>query len=103
MTSGEARINVPMDRIRAFCEKYGVCEFSLFGSALRDDFGPESDVDVMLQFSPGFGFTFENTPTILEELEAIFGRSIDVVEKGRISNPFRRRSIMRSRKVIHAA
>jgi uncharacterized protein len=99
----EPKIDIPTDKIEVFCRKYGVEEFSLFGSVLRDDFGPDSDVDVMLKFAPGHGFTFENTPDILAELEAIFGREVDVIEKGRIRNPFRRHAIMSGYRVIHAA
>lgn len=98
-----ARIEVPMKEIEAFCRKYGVEEFSLFGSVLREDFRPDSDVDVMLKFKPGHGFTFENTPDIQEELEAIFARPVDVIEKGRIRNPFRRHAIMSSYRVVYAA
>ena len=96
-------IPLPMASIEAFCRKYGVEEFSLFGSVLRDDFGPQSDIDVMLKFKPGHGFTFENTPDIQDELEAIFGRAVDVLEKGRIRNPFRLHTIMNSYRVIYAA
>ena len=97
------RIALPMEQIKAFCEKFGVDEFSLFGSILREDFGPDSDVDVMLKFKPGRGFTFENTPDIQDELERMFGRPVDVIEKGRIRNPFRRDTIMNSYRVVYAA
>jgi predicted nucleotidyltransferase len=99
----DIRIDVPMKQIEAFCRKYGVQEFSLFGSVLRNDFSPQSDVDVMLAFKPGYGFTFENTPDIQDELETMFGRAVDVIEKGRIRNPFRRQAIMNSYRIIHAA
>lgn len=99
----EPRIPIPMDAVEAFCRRHGVRELSLFGSVLRDDFRPDSDVDVMLEFHPGRGFTFENTPTIIEELRHIFGRDVDVIEKGRIRNPFRRASILASHQVLYAA
>ena len=99
----QPKIDIPIERIKAFCAKWGVEEFSLFGSVLRDSFGPESDVDVMLKFKPGHGFTFENTPEIQDELEAIFGRPVDVIEKDRIRNPFRRHAIMSSYQVVYAA
>ena len=101
--TGSARINLPMERIQDFCRRYGVAEFALFGSVLRDDFRPDSDVDVMLQFKPGYGFTFENTPAIEDDLAAIFGRRIDVIEKGKIGNPFRRHTILSSYRVVYAA
>jgi predicted nucleotidyltransferase len=94
---------LPIAQIAEFCRKYGVEEFSLFGSILRDDFNPDSDVDVMLKFKPGHGFTFENTPDIQDELEAIFARPVDVIEKGRIRNPIRRKAIMSSYRVVYAA
>src|SRR5689334_23163596 len=100
---GEPRIPIPLDAIRSFCEKYGVAEFALFGSVLRDDFAVDSDVDVMLSFRPGHGFTFENTPDIQDDLRRIFGREVDVIEKGRIRNPLRRQSIMSNYRVVHAA
>jgi predicted nucleotidyltransferase len=99
----QPQIDIPADEIKAFCERFGVEELSLFGSVLRDDFRPDSDVDVMLKFSPGHGFTFENTPEIYAELSRIFGRPVDVIEKGKIRNPFRRQAIMSSYHVIHAA
>jgi uncharacterized protein len=99
----DLRINVSMDRIEQFCRKYGVAELSVFGSVLREDFGPDSDVDVMLTFHPGRGFTFENLPDIQDELEAIFGRPVDVIEKNEIRNPFRRKSIMSNHRVLYAA
>ena len=99
----KAGIELPIKRIEEFCRKYGVQEFSLFGSVLRDDFGPDSDVDVMLKFLPGHGFTFENTPQIYADLEGIFGRPVDVVEKDQIRNPFRRHAIMNSYRVVYAA
>lgn len=94
---------LPLKQIEAFCRKYGVAEFSLFGSILRDDFGPDSDVDVMLDFEAGRGFTFENTPDIQDELQRIFGRPVDVIEKGRIRNPIRRQNIMNNYRVVYAA
>ncbi len=98
-----ARIELPMQLIGEFCRKYGVEQFALFGSVLREDFGPDSDVDVMLKFKPGHGFTFENTPDIQDELTAMFGRPVDVIEIGRIRNPFRRHAIMNSYRVVYAA
>jgi uncharacterized protein len=96
-------IEIPVSQIEAFCRKFGVEELSLFGSVLREDSGSDSDVDVMLKFLPGHGFTFENTPDIQDELERIFGRSVDVIEKGRVRNPIRRGAIMSSYRVVYAA
>ena len=103
MSKAEILADLPLQQIEAFCGKYGVEEFSLFGSVLREDFGPASDIDIMLKFKQGYGFTFENTPDIQDELGSIFGRPIDVIEKGRIRNPFRHHAIMNSYRVVYAA
>lgn len=100
-----AKIPLPMDKVAAFCARWGVKEFALFGSVLRDDFGPASDIDVLLTFVPGSaGITFDNRPDILAEVRAMFpGREVDVVERDLITNPFRRAHILRNHRVIHAA
>ncbi|MFM9958068.1 MAG: nucleotidyltransferase family protein [Phycisphaerales bacterium] len=91
------------EAVKAFCAKYGVAEFALFGSILRDDFRPESDVDVSLRFKPGFGIDFDNRPDIFDDLRAIFGREVDIVEPRLLKNPFRRREILSTMRVLHAA
>lgn len=96
-------IEVSEERLQDFCRRYGVEEICLFGSALRPDFRPDSDIDLMLKFKPGHGFTFENTPDIQDELQRIFGRKVDVIEKGKIRNPIRRQEIMNSYRVLYAA
>jgi predicted nucleotidyltransferase len=103
VTIAQSGIEMPTRQIKEFCDKYGVEQFALFGSVLRPDFGPDSDVDVMLKFKPGHGFTFENTPDIQDDLRAIFQRKVDVIEMGRIRNPIRHRAIMDSHRVIYAA
>jgi uncharacterized protein len=103
MSKADILAGMPIQQIEAFCQKYAVEELSLFGSVLREDFGPESDIDVMLKFKQGHGFTFENTPDIQDELESIFGRPVDVIEKGRIRNPFRQHAIMSSYRVVYGA
>jgi len=99
-----ARVEVPLERIAAFCRKWKIAELALFGSVLRDDFKPDSDVDVMLTFFPGGGYDFNTLPDFLDELSAIFGgRQVDVVEKHLITNPFRRHSILTTAQVVYAA
>lgn len=78
-------------------------ELSLFGSVLRDDFRPDSDVDVLVTFGPDGGITFENRVEILDELHEIFGREADLVVKEALRNPFRRHAILHSREVVYAA
>lgn len=90
-------------RIITFCRKWKVREFSLFGSVLRQDFGPESDVDVLIGFEPDAPWSYFEWADMTEELRAIFGRDVDLVEKESLKNPYRRHAILTSRKVLYAA
>ena len=96
-------ISIDHEKIKEFCQRWQIAEFSLFGSVLRDDFGPESDVDVLVTFEPGGGITFDNRVEMLDELAEIFGREVDLVGKETIRNPFRRHEILTTRKVMYAA
>ncbi len=96
------RVELPLDRLAAFCREWGITEFALFGSALREDFGPDSDVDTLVTFAPGRGIGFDNRVEILDELQAIFGREVNLVEKACLHNPFRRRAILKSAEVLYA-
>jgi predicted nucleotidyltransferase len=99
-----ARVAVPLERIHAFCRKYGVAEFSLFGSILRDDFNADSDVDVLFSLEPGRTMTPESYLDMRDELSAMFGgREIDLVQKRLLTNPFRRQRILATRQVLYAA
>lgn len=94
---------VPTDRIAAFCRRFGVRELSLFGSILRDDFGPESDVDVLIALDPGRTLTPEDYLDMRDELSVIFGgREVDLVQKRLLKNPYRRDEILRTREVVYA-
>jgi hypothetical protein len=97
-------LDIPTGRIEAFCRKWKLKEFSLFGSVLRGDFGPESDVDVLVSVEPGAQMTFEGFVEMRQELSEIFGgRSVDLVEKRLVRNPFRRCEILTTREVVYAA
>ena len=97
------KIDVPRNEIAAFCRKWQVAELALFGSALRDDFGPESDVDVLVTFAPGAPWSLFDWVDVIDELKTIFGRDVDLVEKEGLRNPFRRYAILTTRQVIYAA
>ena len=98
-----ATIHVPTDVLAAFCQKWQIAELSVFGSVLRDDFRPDSDVDVLVTFQRGAGMTFEGFLDMRDELASIFGREVDLVEKRLITDPFRRHEILTTRKVLYAA
>ena len=98
-------IQVPIDRqcLVAFCRKWRILEFSLFGSVLRGDFRSDSDIDVLVSFEPDAPWSLLDIVMMKEELKDIFGREVDLVEKKALRNPFRRRSILDSYEVIYAA
>lgn len=89
--------------IQDFCRKWRVVEFALFGSVLRDDFTPNSDVDVLLTFQPNAPWDLWDMVDMREELKEIFGREVDLVEKAALKNPFRKKEILENMKVIYAA
>ena len=76
---------------------------SIFGSALRDDFGPESDVDFLVTFVEQARWTLFDWVEMIDELKKITGREIDLVERESIRNPFRRRSILENMEIIYGA
>lgn len=78
-------------------------ELSLFGSVLRADFGPESDVDVLVSFEPDAAWSYWEWPEMIDELATIFGRRVDLVERESLHNPFRRAEILRTRQVVYAS
>lgn len=97
--------SAPIDheRIATFCRRWKVTEFALFGSILRDDFGPESDVDILVTFESDAPWTLWDLSRMRMELEDIFGREVDLVEKKALRNPFRRQAILADTHVIYAA
>ena len=97
------QLEFPTERVAAFCKKWKVSELSIFGSALRDDFRRDSDVDVLVDFEKDVPWSLYDWVDMIDELKAIFGREVDLVDKSAITNPFRRQSILASREVVYAA
>ena len=97
------QIDIDKTEIAAFCSRWKVTEFALFGSVLSADFLPNSDVDVLVTFAPDAGWSLFDLVRMAAELEAMFGRRVDLVEQAGLRNPFRRLSILKSKQVIHAA
>jgi predicted nucleotidyltransferase len=96
-------MTIPTDAIRAFCTRWMIVEFAIFGSAIRDDFGPDSDVDVLVTFAPGTTRDFDDYDQMEDELAALFGRRVDLVERRRVVNPFRLAHILANHRVVYAA
>lgn len=92
-----------MAEIEAFCHKWGVVEFALFGSVMRDDFRPDSDIDVMVTFAESNTTDLFDIVDMKDELRTLFGRDVDLIQAGTVENPFRLNSIMRDLSVVYAA
>ena len=95
-------ISINKQAVAVFCKKWKIVEMSLFGSVLRDDFNPDSDIDVLVTFNPEAKWSLWDFPQMQDELKAIFGREVDIVEKDALRNPFRRHSILTTRQVVYA-
>ncbi len=101
-----ACIDTSADEIAAFCERWQVAELALFGSVLRDDFGPESDVDVLVRFKPEARHTLLDMTRMEDELSRVLGRRADMVERAAVErsrNYIRREAILQSAETIYAA
>lgn len=92
-----AQVELDKDALAAFCRKWRIRELSLFGSALRDDFSPESDLDFLVSCEPETRLDIDILLNMKEELEARFGRPVDVVEKEARRNPWRKYETLRAR------
>ena len=95
------RIQIPKERITDFCRQHHIRKLAIFGSALRDDFGPDSDVDVLVEFEPGHvpGLAFFG---IEQELSAILGRKVDLNTIGFLS-PEIREMVLKEAEVQYVA
>ena len=96
-----ARLDYHREKIEEFCRRWQVIEFALFGSVLRDDFRPDSDVDVLITFSAEAHPSLFDLGAMSEELRDYFGRDVDLVEKAALLNPFRRRHILSNLEVVY--
>lgn len=96
-------LEIPEDRVADFCRRWQITEFALFGSVLREGFRPESDIDVLVTFAADADHSLFDLGAMQQELQAMFGRPVDLVEKAGLRNPFRRRNIIETRRVIYAA
>jgi uncharacterized protein len=96
------KIEVPKEKIDSFCRKWKIKELAIFGSALTDNFRPDSDVDVLVVFDEGAKWSLFDYMQAEDELKEILRRNVDLVEKKAIRNPFRRHHILNHCEVIYA-
>ena len=100
------RIAFHGDAIRNYCQKWKIRELAVFGSVLRDDFREDSDIDVLVTFADDVRYTLFDLAHMGDELEAILGRSVDLIDRRAIEksrNYIRRREILNTSEVIYAA
>jgi len=94
------KTNVPTEDIAAFCRRHRIRRLALFGSALRDDFGPESDVDVLVEFEPGAQVGLIGFARIENELSRVIGRKVDLNTAGFFS-PYFRDEVLRDAEAVY--
>jgi len=100
------RIDIPKDRLAAFCGRWKVKELSLFGSVLREDFRPDSDVDVLVEFDPAAHWTLPDLAQMREELAGILGRAVDLLTGRGVRqsrNPLRSQAILSTAETVYEA
>lgn len=97
-----SRFQVPQAAIEALCQRHGIKRLSLFGSVLRPDFRPDSDIDVLVEFLPGHRIGFFGVAAIQRELSELTGRQVDVRTPNDLSRYFRE-DVVRTALVQYAA
>ena len=95
---------VPRAKLAALCRKYRVRRLGLFGSAARGELGPESDVDLLIEFETGKAPSIWAEPEMRDAFSALFGgRRVDLVPPEVLENPYRRKTILRDLRVLYEA
>ena len=95
-----------MARLSEYCRINGIKRLDIFGSALRTDFGPESDIDLLVEFEPDRSLSLFDIVGMEQELSDLFGRKVDLIERlavERSRNYIRRAAILESAETIYAA
>ena len=97
------KFSLAQKEIEEFCKRWSITEFFVFGSVLREDFRPDSDIDVLVSIDPEAYISLFEIAQMQIELENMFKRPVDLVEKEGLRNPYRRREILSTAQVIYAA
>ena len=96
----KAKFTIPKAKLSEFCRRWNISELALFGSALREDFRPDSDVDVLVSFGPQAHVTLFDMAQMQNELKDIFKREVDLVSKRGLEN---RRNYLRRKQILNSA
>ena len=100
------KIQIPQNLIAGFCNRWKIKELSVFGPVLREDFNPDSDIDVVVTFAGDTHWSLFDMVTMQDELKEILGREVDLVERRAIErseNYIRRRHILQSLEQVYVA
>lgn len=84
-----AQVTIPGEALNAFCQRYPIARLALFGSVLREDFRPDSDIDVLVEFTPGAHVGYLDMAVMEIELSRILGRTVDLRTPAELSRHFR--------------
>jgi len=95
-------VAIPEQTLVELCRRYRVRRLSLFGSVLREDFGPQSDVDMLVEFEPDAEIGFLTLSRMARELSGLLGRPVDLVPRNSLK-PLLREAVLREEKVIYAS
>ena len=95
-------IHIPQDKIDAFCRRHGIKRLALFGSILREDFGPDSDIDFLVEFLPGIRYSLLDLGGMWMELREMIGREVDLKTPLDLSKYFRD-EVVASARTLYAA
>jgi len=101
-----AIMNWPEKQIADFCRKWKITELSLFGSALRDDFRPDSDIDLLVSFGSDSEWSLFDHARMEQELSGILGRKVDLVSRRALessANPIRRKAILENTRRVYVS
>jgi len=99
-----AKLNLSQPQLRDFCQRWQINKLALFGSVTRDDFGPKSDVDVLVSFLPQAKWSLFDLINMEEALSDLLNRKVDLITWPAVEqhhNPFRRREILSTAQVIY--
>ena len=95
------RIDIPKEKVAAFCRRHPIRKLSFFGSVLREDFGPESDIDVLVEFEPGHVVGYFRFAEMESELSNLLGRKVDLRTPAELS-PYFRQEVLDTAEVEYA-
>ncbi len=101
----QSHLALPQQSIREFCDRWQITELALFGSVLRDDFRPDSDIDMLVAFAPTANWGLWEHAQMQQELEALLDRAVDLISKRAIersANWIRRQEILSTAQTIYA-